>query len=92
MHGAVLQLDEPLHKQSIGGAFFQTTLASHGYIFASKGMAEAFLSDLLHEGQVYKSLRRVQHSPTPVCLGNIDLKRTYYLDVGAKTIYIPFTS
>jgi hypothetical protein len=92
MHGVVLQVDEPLHKQSTGGAFFQTTLASHGYVFAGKGTVEALLSDLFHEDQVYELLRRVQHSPTPVCLGSIDLKRTYYLDVGAKTIYIPFTS
>ena len=84
----VLQLDEPLHKQSTRGALFHTTLASHRYVFVGKGTVEAFLSDLLHEGQVYKLLRRVQGSATPVCLGNIDLKRMYYLDIGAKIIHM----
>ena len=68
MYGAVLL------KQSTRGALFQITLASRGYVFVGKGTAEAFPSDLLHEGQVYKLFRQVQGSATPVYLCSIDLK------------------
>jgi hypothetical protein len=53
-----------------------------------KGHGGSFLPDLRHEGQMYKLLRRVQGSATPVCLGNIDLKKTYYLDVGVRIIHV----
>src|SRR5271168_1308361 len=53
-----------------------------------KARWKRFLLDLPHGGQVYKLLRRVQGSATPVCLGNIDLKRMYYLDIGVKTIHM----
>lgn len=71
------------------GAFFQTTFASHGYVFVTP---EAFLPELLHVGQGYKLLRQVQDSSTSVCLVNIDLKRTYHPNIGVKVIYVPFIS
>lgn len=77
-----------LYTGRVRGALFQITLASHRYVFVGKGTVEAFQSDLLHEGQIYKLLRRVRGSATPVCLGNIDLKRMYYLDIGVKIIHM----
>jgi hypothetical protein len=79
---------EPLHKQGARGALFRITLASYGYVFVGKGTVEAFVPDLRHEGHIYKLLRRVQGLATPVCLDNIDLKRTYYLDVGVRIIHM----
>jgi hypothetical protein len=79
---------EPMLKQGARGALFRITLASHGYVFVGKGTVEAFLPDLRHEGQIYKLLRRVQGLATPVHLGNIDLKRTYYLEVGVRIIHM----
>ena len=87
-YGAVLHINEPLHKQSARGASFQITLASNRHIFVGKGTVEVFLSDLLHEGQAYKLLRRVQGSATPIVLVNIDLKGMYYLDTGVKVIHM----
>jgi hypothetical protein len=79
---------DPLHKQGTRGALFRIKLASHGYVFVGKGTVDAFVLDLRHEGQIYKLLKRVQGSATPVCLGNIDLKRPYYLDVGVRIIHM----
>jgi len=53
-----------------------------------KGTVAAFVEDLRHEGEVYRRLEEVQGSAVPVCLGNMDLERTYYLDVGVRIIHM----
>jgi hypothetical protein len=79
---------EPLGKQGAHGALFKITLTSHGYTFVGKGTVEAFVPDLRHEGKMYDRLADLQGSAIPVCLGNMDLDRTYYLDVGVRIIHI----
>jgi hypothetical protein len=83
---------EPLGKQGARGALFKITLASHGYTFVGKGTVEAFVPDLRHEGQVYERLEAVQGLAVPLCLGNMDLQRTYYLDVGVRIVHMLYMS
>jgi hypothetical protein len=78
---------EPLHQQGARGVSFQIKLASYRYV--GKGTVEAFVPDLRHEGHkqtVKKSSSGWLHQ---VCLGNIDLKRTYYPDVEVRIIHTP---
>ena len=79
---------EPLGKQGARGALFKITLASHGYTFVGKGTVEAFVPDLRHEGQVYERLEAVQGLAVPLCLGDMDLQRTHYLDVGVRIVHM----
>ena len=79
---------QPLGKQGARGALFKISLVSHGYTFVAKGSVEAFVIDLRHEGRAYDRLQSLQGSAIPVCLGNMDLEKTYFLDVGVKIIHI----
>ena len=81
---------QPLGKQGARGALFKITLVSHGYTFVAKGTVPAFVVDLRHEGRMYDRLESLQGSAVPVCLGNMDLKRTYFLDVGVKIVHMMF--
>jgi hypothetical protein len=75
---------EPLGKQGTGGALFRITLAEWGYTLVGKGTVEAFVPDLQHEGQIYQRLDAIQGECIPVYLGNIDLLKVYYLDIGVR--------
>ncbi|KAL8953324.1 MAG: hypothetical protein Q9222_000818 [Ikaeria aurantiellina] len=69
-------LDNHITDLQISGArglLFQITLASHGYVFVSKGTVDVFVSDLKHEGRIYQQLHSLQGLYIPVYLGNIDL-------------------
>jgi Phosphotransferase enzyme family len=79
---------DALGRQGARGALFKITLASHGYTFVGKGTVEAFVQDLRHEGEIYDRWADVQGSLVPVCLGNMDLNRTYYLDVGVRIVHM----
>ena len=79
---------EPLHLQGARGALFKITLTSHGYTFVGKGTVEVFVKDLRHEGRMYDRFAYRQGSVVPVYLGNMDLNRTYYLDVGVRIIHM----
>ena len=73
---------EPLGLQGSRGALFKITLVSHNYVFVGKGTVNAFIADLTHEGLVYKRLGKLQGTAVPVCLGNINLVKSYILDFG----------
>ena len=75
---------KPLGIQGARGALFRITLASHGYTFVAKGTVYAFIPQLLHEGQVYQRLKRLQGRAVPVYLGNINLVQKYYLTLGVR--------
>jgi hypothetical protein len=79
---------EPLYQQGARGALFKITLASHGYTFVGKGTVEVFVEDLRREGRMYERFAHRQGSVVPVYLGNMDLNRTYYLDVGVRIIHM----
>jgi tRNA A-37 threonylcarbamoyl transferase component Bud32 len=49
-----------------------------------KGTVEVFVRDLQHEGRIYQRLKSLQGMVIPVYLGNIDLPKIYYLDVGVR--------
>jgi hypothetical protein len=59
-------------------------LAEWGYTLVGKGTVEAFMPDLRHEGQIYQRLDAIQGECIPVYLGNIDLLKVYYLDIGVR--------
>ena len=48
----------------------------------------AFVPSLLHEGGVYQHLEGLYGTAVPVCLGNIDLVKRYYLDVGVRITHM----
>ncbi|KAL8825179.1 MAG: hypothetical protein Q9170_007897 [Blastenia crenularia] len=76
-------LDNYITDLQISGArgmLFQITLASHGYVFVSKGTVDVFVSDLQHEGRMYQRLNRLQGTYIPVYLGNIDLVKLKWYD------------
>lgn len=75
---------EPLGKQGARGALFKITLRQFGYTLAGKGTVQAFVEDLRYEGRVYQRLKSLQGSVIPVHLGNIDLAKVYYLDIGVR--------
>lgn len=80
---------DPLGQQGSRGALFKITLAFHGYTFVGKGTVEAFVQDLRHEGKMYEQrFANIKGSTVPVYLGNMDLNRTYYLDVGVRIIHM----
>lgn len=79
---------EPLGIQGARGALFRITLVSHGYVFVGKGTVQAFVPDLLHEGNVYRRLERLQGTVVPVYLGNISLTEWYYLAVGVRILHM----
>ena len=56
----------------------------------AKGKVKAFVVDLRHEGHMYNRLDSLQGSAVPVCLGNMDLNRTYFLGVGVKIVHMMF--
>ena len=58
------------------------------YTVVGKGKAKAFVPDLLHEGEIFKRLARLQRTAVLVYLGNINLKEWYYLDVGVRIQHI----
>lgn len=80
----------PLHIQGARGALFQVRLISHGYTVAAKCTIYAFISDLLHEGLVYKQLENIQGIHIPVCLGNIDLDRVLSYNCGVQLRHMMF--
>ncbi|KAI9670773.1 MAG: hypothetical protein M1817_003884 [Caeruleum heppii] len=82
----------PLGLQGARGALFRITLASHGYTFVAKGTVKAFVSDLKHEGMMYRKLGNLQGEAVPVYLGNIDLDYCYYLDVGVRIVHMVLMS
>ena len=57
-----------------------------------KRTVEAFVVDLRHEGSIYEWLQSLQGSVIPVYLDNIDLARTYFLDVGVKITHMMLMS
>ena len=75
---------EPLGKQGARGALFKISLRRSGYTLVGKGTVQAFVEDLRHEGRIYRRLENLQGSVIPVYLGNIDLPKVYYLDVGVR--------
>jgi hypothetical protein len=79
---------EPLKLQGARGALFKITLTSHGYTFVGKGTVEAFVEDLRREGRRYDRFAFRQGSVVPVYLGNMDLNRTYHLDVGVRIVHM----
>jgi hypothetical protein len=64
------------------------TLDSYGYTFVAKGTVRAFKACLKHEGLVYHHLNEVQGNLIPVYLGNISLKRTYFLDFRVRIVHM----
>ena len=79
----------PLWIQGARGAMFKVSLSSHGYTVAAKATVFAFVTDLKHEQAVYKSLRTLQGTYVPVCLGGIDLLVPYY-HRGVELIHMMF--
>lgn len=73
-----------LDVQGARGALFWIALTSHGYVFVGKGTVRAFIPTLLHEGKMYQRLETLQGAAIPVYLGNINLRRSYYLDLDVK--------
>lgn len=82
----------PLNIQGSRGALFQVRLISHGYTGAAKCTVYAYVSDLIHEGSVYKQLEKIQGIYVPVCLGNIDLDRVFSYDWGVQITHMMFMS
>lgn len=82
----------PLYIQGSRGALFKVRLISHGYTVAAKCTIYAYVSDLLHEGLVYKQLEDIQGIHVPVCLGNMDLERIYSYDCGVEITHMLFMS
>ncbi|KAJ8065265.1 hypothetical protein OCU04_005964 [Sclerotinia nivalis] len=78
----------PLGVQGARGALFKITLTSHGYTVAAKGTVAAFVKDLEHEHQIYRSLLRIQGIRVPVCLGSINLAHPYYYDIGVQIVHM----
>lgn len=46
------------------------------------------MPDLLHEGNIYRRLTKLQGTAVPVYLGNIDLDQWYYLDLGVRILHM----
>ena len=79
---------EPLGQRGARGALFRIRLTSHGYVFVAKGTIRAFVSNLRHEGRVYRHLEHLQGAAVPVYLGNIDLAKPYHLDVEVRIVHM----
>ena len=79
---------QPLGIQGARGALFKVTLTSHGYTVVGKGVVLAFVKDLRHEAEVYRWLTTVQGVHVPICLGSIDLDKTYYYDAGILIVHL----
>ena len=80
---------DPWWLQGARGAMFTVTLASHGYTVAAKATVFAYVTDLKHEQAVYESLRAVQGTYVPVCLGGVDLLKPYYYR-GVELVHMMF--
>ena len=59
------------------GALFKVTLTSHGYTVVAKATSAHLVQYLEHEAKVYRRLQSIQGIHVPVCLGSVDLIRTY---------------
>ena len=77
----------PLYVQGSRGALFKVQLLSHGYTVAAKCTIYAYVEDLVHEGEVYKQLEKIQGIHIPVCLGNINLERIYTFYCGVQIVH-----
>ncbi|ESZ91843.1 kinase domain-containing protein [Sclerotinia borealis F-4128] len=83
---------EPLGLQGSRGALFRLTLVQYGYTFVAKGTVEAFVPHLLHEGQIYQQMSKIQGLVVPVYLGNLSLSNPYFLDVGMRIVHMMLMS
>ena len=79
---------EPLGIQGSRGALFRIVLASHGYVFVSKGTVKRYRRHILHEGEIYRYLEPLQGTAIPVYLGNIDLVDSYPYDFQVEIIHM----
>lgn len=94
-HQLATTLDDHIMDLQIGGArgiLFKIVLQSHGYTFVSKGTVDVFVSDLKHEGQMYRRLDDLQGTDVPVYLGNIDLVELKWYDLGLCVIHMMLLS
>ena len=81
-----------LDKIGARGALFRLVLKRYGYTFVGKGTVSVFIPDLLHEGQVYQQLERLQGLVVPVYLGNINLIQCYFLDPEVYIVHMMLMS
>ncbi|KAJ5150386.1 hypothetical protein N7492_010737 [Penicillium capsulatum] len=57
----------------------RVSLMPYGYTFVSKGTPDECRDDTIREAEVYGTLRPYQGSAVPICLGKIDLQRTFFV-------------
>ena len=69
---------------------FKITLTSHGYTVAAKETVFAWISDLLHEENIYNRLRSIQGVHIPVCLGSISLRTPFFHGRNVDIIHMMF--
>jgi len=50
------------------------------------------VQDLRHEGKVYDILINVQGLAIRIGLGNMDLDRTYHLDIGVRIVHMLYVA
>jgi hypothetical protein len=80
------QLDESLDHYitpnqllASGAILARVSLMPYGYTVVGKGTPDELQDDTLREAEVYGALRPYQGSAVPVCLGAIDLQRTFFV-------------
>ncbi|KAJ6126224.1 hypothetical protein N7471_010717 [Penicillium samsonianum] len=80
------QLDESLDHYitpneilASGAVLSRVILMPYGYTFIGKGTPDELQDDTPREAEVYGALRSCQGSKIPVCLGAIDLQRTFFV-------------
>jgi hypothetical protein len=66
------------------GALFKLTLHGYGYTFVAKGVQAVDGWRAEKEAHVYELLDDLQGQDVPVCLGTVDLVKTYRLYNGAR--------
>lgn len=64
------------------GVPLRVSLMPYGYTFIGKGASDDLIDQTRREAEVYQVLRSCQGSAVPVCLGTIDLQRTYFVYPG----------
>jgi hypothetical protein len=72
----------PLYLSGSVGSLFKIRLSACGYTLVAKGAETANLARLEHEERIYRSLRSIQGTHVPVCLGRINLALPLYCDGG----------
>ncbi|KAG8527295.1 uncharacterized protein KY384_008039 [Bacidia gigantensis] len=90
-----VDLDTDVEDRLISGsrsAMFKVTLSSHGYTVSAKGTREVWVSDLIHEWNVYDHLASFQGTSIPVCLGNIHLEWAYPYSARSRLTHMMFMS